>query len=140
MEKLFVKPDLNTPDDLLIEELFVPEWKGWVRVRGLTGLERDSFEASCVEVRGEGKHQTRKTVFTNIRAKLVVRCLVDEKGARLYADKDADALGKKSAAALDRIFSVAQRLSGIGEEEVKELAGNSEADLSGVSPLNSHEN
>jgi hypothetical protein len=40
--------------------------------------------------------------------------------------KDITALSKKSAAALDRIFQVAQRLSGIGQEEVEETVKNSE--------------
>jgi hypothetical protein len=36
-----------------------------------------------------------------------------------------EALGKKSAAALNRVFEVAQRLSGITDDDVEELAKNS---------------
>jgi hypothetical protein len=60
----------------------------------------------------------------NIRAKLVALTVVDEDGNRIFSDEDAEALGKKSAAALDRIFAVAQRLSGLRPEDVEELAGN----------------
>jgi hypothetical protein len=35
-------------------------------------------------------------------------------------------LGDKSAVALDRVFQVAQRLSGIGQEEIEETVKNSE--------------
>jgi hypothetical protein len=42
----------------------------------------------------------------------------DASGERLFADSDIALLGRKSARALDRVFSVAQRLNGIGAEQV----------------------
>ncbi len=66
----------------------------------------------------------------NIRAKLVALTVVDEQGNRIFKDEDVKWLGNKSAAALDRIFEVAQRLSGLRDEDVEELAKNSESDLS----------
>jgi len=39
-------------------------------------------------------------------------------GDRLFADADIAALGSKSAKALDRVFAVAQRLNGIGSDQV----------------------
>lgn len=107
-------------DDLLVEDVEVPEWGGVVRVRGLTGAERDDFEASVVEQRG------KKTRFNmqNFRAKLVVRAAINGDGQRLFTDKDAPLLGRKSAAALQRVFEVAQRLSGLSDQDVEELVGN----------------
>lgn len=107
-------------NDLPTEDVFVPEWNTWVRVRGLTGAERDQFEQSIVEARGK---DTRVNL-RNIRAKLVALCVVDEEGKRLFKDEDAELLGRKSAVALNRIFEVAQRLSGLRPEDVEELAGN----------------
>ncbi len=89
-------------------------------MRGLTGAERDAFEQSIVETRGKNTRMNLR----NIRAKLVALTVVDEDGNRIFSDEDAEALGKKSAAALDRIFAVAQRLSGLRPEDVEELAGN----------------
>ena len=109
-------------DDLPKEEVYVPEWKTWICVRALTGAERDAFESSVVEQRGK----STKMNLRNIRAKLVALTAVDEEGKRLFTDDDAALLGKKSAAALDRVFDVAQRLSGLRQEDVEELAGNSE--------------
>lgn len=107
-------------DDLLIEDVEVPEWGGMVRVRGLTGAERDDFEASVVEQRGK---KTRLNM-QNFRAKLVVRAAINGDGQRLFSDKDAPLLGRKSAAALQRVFEVAQRLSGLSDQDVEELVGN----------------
>ena len=112
--------------DLPTERVHVPEWGGDVLVRALTGAERDRFEQSIVEQRG---NSTRMNL-QNIRAKLVALTVVDEQGNRIFKDEDVKWLGNKSAAALDRIFEVAQRLSGLRDEDVEELAKNSESDLS----------
>lgn len=106
--------------DLPSEPVHVPEWGGDLFVRTMTGVERDAFEQSLLSNRGKDKQVNTR----NIRARLVVLCAVDAKGNRLFADDDAGALGKKSAAALDRVFAVAQRLNGLRDTDVEELAGN----------------
>lgn len=106
--------------DLQYEDVAVPEWGGTVRVRGLTGAERDAFESSFVQQQGT------KTTFDmqNMRAKLVAMAVVDENGERLFSDRDVAALGRKSGAALQRVFEVAQRLSGLTDEDIDELEKN----------------
>ena len=117
---LLSKQDILNARDLSTEDICVPEWGGTVRVRSLTGKERDAFEASLMS--GEGKK--RKVDLANIRAKLVAMCIVDEAGAREFDDVEVAALGAKSAAALDRVFSVCQRLNGLSAADVEELEGN----------------
>jgi hypothetical protein len=60
----------------------------------------------------------------NVRARLAAASIVDENGARMFSDEEIEALGGKSAMALDRVFKAAQRLSGLAPEDVEELAGN----------------
>jgi hypothetical protein len=43
-------------------------------------------------------------------------------------------LTKKSAAPMDRLFSVAQRLSGMSNEDVEELEKNLKSDPTDISP------
>ena len=105
-------------DDLPKELVDVPEWGGSVYVRSLTGAERDRFESSMIKQRGKNQQMN----LDNIRAKLAVLTVCDEEGKRIFSSADIDELSKKSAAALDRIFAVARRLSGLGEDDVKELA------------------
>jgi hypothetical protein len=119
---------LNAPD-LQVEDVDVPEWGGKVRVRGLTGAERDAFEQSIMEQRGRDMSLNLR----NIRAKLVALSVVDEQNNRVFSDADVKALGQKSAVALQRVFEVAQRLSGLRNEDVEELAKNSENGQSGDS-------
>lgn len=99
------------------EAVDVPEWGGQVHLRVLTGAERDAFEARFA---GSDK----AAGLRNVRAFLLVRCLCDEAGERLFEDGDAEALGAKSASVLGRLFETAMELNGIGAEAVEELAGN----------------
>lgn len=107
----------------------VPEWGGNVLVRTMTGRERDAFEASLAK--GDGKD--RKTDLTNLRARLVGLCLVGEDGQRLFTDAEVEQLGDKNAAALDRVFAVAQQLNGMTAKDVEDLTKNSGAAPSGDS-------
>lgn len=128
MSKRLTKADIFKADDIRSEEVEVPEWGGTVRVRGLSGVERDEFESSLLDGKGTVK-------LANTRARLVVFSVIDEDGKRLFEDWDVKALGAKSAAALDRIVAVAMRLSGIADTDLEELAGNSEATTSAGSPI-----
>ena len=103
--------------DRKTETVKVPEWGGEVIVSAMSGTDRDSFEAGIVTADG-------KTDLKNMRAKLVAACVVDEKGNRLFQPADIEALGGKSASALDRIAKVAQRLNRLGDAQLEELQGN----------------
>jgi hypothetical protein len=126
--------DILAVQDLKTREVDVPEWGGTVIVRALSGKERDAYEASCMQERpaiGPDGKRVRGQIelhrsLLNIRAKLVVRALVDEHGVRLFKDTDANALGEKSGAALDKLFDVAAELSGLTAEDVDALANFSE--------------
>lgn len=120
MTKLLSREDILNAPDLETEEVEVPEWGGMVLIKGLTGQERDEFEASVVDRRGKKV----KMNMDNLRARLVALSVVDGEGKRIFRRTDVEALGKKSAAALDRVFSASMRLSGMREEDVEELVEN----------------
>lgn len=110
-------------EDLKIEEVSIPEWGNLVVVvHSLAGDERDDLEASMTKFKGK----KTEVNFKNMRAKLIVKSTYDKDGQRLFRDEDEVAVGKKNAAALQRIFEVAARLSGITQEDVEELTKNSE--------------
>ena len=127
---LLTKQDIINANDISTEDVAVPEWGGTVRVRTLTAKERDAFEAGLST--GEGKK--RKADLVNIRAKLVGLCCVDESGARVFTDSEMLMLGTKSAAAVDRVFTVCQRLNGLSNEDVEDLEKNSVPAPVGNSP------
>jgi hypothetical protein len=124
MSKYLNKDLILNVNDIKTEEVEIPEWGGKVLVKAMNGTERDSFEASIVK--GTGKDA--QVDMDNIRAKLVVRTIVGDDNKRLFNDSDAELLSKKCASALDKVFSVAQKLSGIGEQDLKDMVKNSETD------------
>jgi len=119
MSEILTKDQILQAEDIKTEEVDVPEWGGKVLVKTLSGKERDQLEASVITKPGERN-------LDNLRAKIVALSVVDPTGKRLFTFVDAMGLGNKSARALDRVFSVAQRLSGFTPEDVKELAKKSE--------------
>lgn len=110
-------------DDLQTEEIEVPEWGGYVLVRGLTGSERDRFDQSLIKD-VKGKKNQKTITLQDARARLVAYSVIDDQGKRLFNDADILELTRKSAAALDRVYEVAARLSGISDEDIEEITEN----------------
>lgn len=126
---LLDKETILKANDLPIEEVYVPEWGGTVRVRTLTGRERDHFEASIAVPEG----RRMKYNLSNVRARLVALSIVDENGKLLFSEADVKVLSEKSGKALDRIYSVACRLNGMSDRDMEDLLKNSGSGLSGGS-------
>lgn len=102
---MLTKEQILSSQDRPTKEVEVSEWGGSVLVASMSGADRDRFELS---MKDEELH--------NIRARLVALTVVDESGDRIFTDKDITALGKKSAAALDKVFSAARELNGFGDD------------------------
>jgi len=122
-KRFMTREEILRIEDGGFEPVWIPEWKTYMNVKALTARERDDYEASLVQ----GKGKNRDVNVRYARAKLVQRTAVEGDGKTLiFKPTDIEALGEKNAAALDRIFEVAQRLAGIAEEDLEELVGNSE--------------
>ena len=113
MKTLNKKDDVLKKDDHKTIEVEVPEWDCKVILRTISGTMRDRFE-----------QQTFGKSSSNVRAKFLVLCIVDDKGERIFNDADAATLGMKSSVALDRLFSEAAKLNRIGEAEIEDAAKN----------------
>lgn len=84
-----------------------------IRVAEMTAAAKDSFEQSLIAKNEEGE-QTGQDI-SNVRAKLIARTLVDESGARMFTDDEADMVGNTiGAGAVDPIFRFAQKVNGFG--------------------------
>jgi hypothetical protein len=123
---LLSKDQILKADDRLIEEVEVPEWGGSVLVAGLDGAGRDAYFASMATMRsGRGGRPQMGMDAENLTAKLVARCILDpddpERARLMFTAQEVHALGEKSGAALDRVYSVAMRLSGLSDEDMDEL-------------------
>lgn len=105
--------------DLPVEDVPVPEWGGVVRVRGLSGQERDDYFARQA-VRDKGGNVVGQNT-ENASSALLVRCIIGPDGKPAFTLRDIYALGEKSAAASGRVFEVAARLSGLTDEDIDAL-------------------
>lgn len=104
---------------LVIEELFVPEWKGKIRLKQLSAKERDDFETSMVKVGKNGRQQMNNE---NFRARLVQLAAVKEDGTPMFTRHDIKTLGSLPAAGLQRVFNKVNEMSAFSEDDLKELA------------------
>jgi hypothetical protein len=113
------KEEILGAADLPTETVEVPEWGGEVIVTLMTGEARDAFETSVYGLDGKQRD------FTNATAKLVSATVVDEKGRRIFnTPQEVEALGRKSARALNRIATAARRLNAISREDLEEMEKN----------------
>ena len=108
------KNSIIAAQDFKYKDIEVAEWGGSVRLRGLSSKDRDEYESSI------GITQD----MSNMRARLVVRSLVDKEGERIFLDNDADALGEKNAETIARLFDEVRDLSGMSDEALGIAEGN----------------
>ena len=113
---LLSKDQIIGVSDLSHRDVKVDEWQGTIRLCSLTSSERDSFESSLLETDG-------KRDLSNLRARLVGKCAVDEDGKRLFSDKEVKLLGEKSADVMGRLFTECQEMNGF-DVEVEEAEKN----------------
>lgn len=112
---------LSAPDAKL-KRVRVPEWdrdgkRAFVWIKDMGGEGRDEFEVATTM---QGEQNLR-----NVRAKLLAVCLCNSKGERLFTAADVEALGKKNAAPISRLYNEASKLNFISDKDVEELAKNS---------------
>jgi len=112
---LLTRNEILEAKDVKTEIVPVPEWGGDVKVRSLTGTERDALEFALQDDK------------TNIRAKFAAAAIVDDNGAQVFSAPDIEALGSKSGKALGRVFTAIQRISGLTSDAVEDAEKNSVA-------------
>lgn len=108
-----------TVDDRKSETVAVPEW-GDMRlvIRELSVRDRNVYVndgLERIEVAGGFALAPKMNPLRAIR--LVVLSTFDEDGNRVFEDGDVERLGERASAVIDRLFTVAARLSGIGDDE-----------------------
>lgn len=128
-KKILSKADILSANDLIREEVDVPEWGGTVIVRAFTADAKDAMEFKL--------YQMSQKLGVGVRAAYVGLALVDDNGQRLFEDDEIPMLGTKFAGAVDRVFEVVSRLNRISERDVKELEKNSAAAPQGGLPSDS---
>lgn len=104
---VLTREEVLAAQDIATEMVYVPEWNGWIKIRGLT----------VGEVNTIVRLSTRKDKMDTLTSALFtfVRACVEPK----FTDADLDELKKKSALVL-RIVKDINRLSGMSEDAADE--------------------
>lgn len=110
MGDFLTRDEILSIKDVPFEDVEVPEWGGKkVRVYALTIAAKNAYEESIQSIR-DGQ---RTISMEHATAKLLVRCLGNDQGTLLFSENDILALGAKSAKTMDRLATIALRLSGM---------------------------
>lgn len=106
-------------DDIQVEVVPVPEWGGiQIEVRGMNGHARAKYMEMFRD------EETGRINYPALYPTAIIECAYDpETGERIFNDDDEPIINQKSGKALERLASVAMRLSGMSEDSEKE-AGN----------------
>lgn len=115
---------LLTPLAIKKERVELPEFgEGqYVMVHGMTAREKTEHDAHSMNSKWDGVNKTRAKIQ---KERMVIHCCRDDEGTRLLTYEDIDAVGKWPADVLNRLFDVANRLSG-GSTDSEALAKNSD--------------
>lgn len=98
--------------DATSEIVEVPEWKLDVEVRSMSGAAR----AAIVQA---GAIQGQLPDMAKFTSDIVVMCTFDpETGEQVFAKDDAELVMDKNGGALERIVTVAMRLSGFSKDAI----------------------
>lgn len=102
------------------ETVHVPLLGGDVCVQGLSVAGRDKYLEECQTGRG----RKQRVVLSRVRTKLLRRCIVDpETFAPMFLEADEPLIAKWRSDVAEQLFDVAQRLSGLTNQDDKDDEG-----------------
>ena len=110
------RDEILKADDYVVELVDVNKWWGGdVYVKGTTAADFAKLQNRIVGADGKVRN------LEDVQLLLASMTICDEQGELLFTEKDIVELGKKSSAPIQKIFKVAQRLSGLGDDEIEHL-------------------
>lgn len=112
-------------NDIEYSRVHVPQWGGYLRIRGLTGKERTALEKGMQKpVRRKGRIEYERDLKF-FRERVVIYGTIDEQGQPLFTEKDLDALSTKSSAAVAILSEAIVKLSKMDDDDEEDLEKNS---------------
>ena len=119
MSTLLTKEAILQSKDYQDEVINVPEWGGSVRLKTMSGVERDMFETEAMK-----RKKGDKIELKGLKSFLLMLTLVNDKGERLFAEADIDELNKKSGAVIDTLFVKCQDLNKLTQGSLEDSVKN----------------
>ena len=89
-------------------------------VRALNDHERAEWELDCLD--SEGNRDV--IMMESMRPRLIVKCLVDDNGNRIFDDDEADVIAEWPASVTVKLFKICSSLCGLDDEDVEAVSKN----------------
>lgn len=112
--------------DFSLVPMDVPEWGGRIYLRKWTGKDRALFFSKSIRPEGDSAGIDWDTLFDNM-VLAVALSVCDEGGSRIFNTSEADMslLGSKNGDVIQRIYTEALKINGMGQDAVEDAAKNS---------------
>jgi len=110
-----IRDQILARNDLVREKIDIHDWGENIYVQCFSGIQRAKFE---LEIKSGASN-------SDIRERLAVRSLADEKGELLFTEEDIPLLREKNASNLDIVALKALKINKITEEDLTDLVKNS---------------
>lgn len=113
-------------EDRPFEEVELPEWGGWLRVRAISASAYDDLIEACsvpvLDENGDPRlDESGDVVYelseSMLKPRLVAAALVDHAGEPMFTVEEAEALMNKSVAPVARLFATIERVMGLDVDE-----------------------
>jgi hypothetical protein len=137
MDKELSAADILNFNDIVVTKVDVPEWGGYVYVRGMSGTQRERYLESLRDVKGKGKNQDIKILLVESSAKLAQQTICDKDGNLLFSSAQIKQLGEKSSKALQRVVDASAKLNGFDADAEEEAKNDSAAPTEAASASSS---
>lgn len=111
-------------DDFRYAEVDVPEWDGTVRIKSMTANQRDILSRA---IKDKGESEAAEL--------MLVMCVVDENGKRIFERNHIEALKRKSVAPISRIVTAIGNLSGGKDSDIESAEKNLDLTTTEDSPI-----
>jgi len=112
---------------LQVDTLPAPEWGDdcWVRVRAMSGLEREAMDRHVYDNRNAGKPYS-------LLGAIAAYSIIDEDGRRMFAPEEILQLAELNQAPLERIWDWQTKHSGLGARALEDAQKNSATGQNGA--------
>jgi len=117
--KYLTKDDIISAKDCDVVPYEIPEWKGSIYIKKLSGADFDKFTSS-IDLKDEA---STKNVM-ECKLVLLGMAICDSEGERLFADKELAELNKKNNDVLMRLFSLVSEMNSTSLGNVEQAEKN----------------
>lgn len=94
----------------------IPEWGGEVICWEMSAVIHELYAKRHEEIKSQGGYES-------YRAEIVTVCLGDENGKPLFSLEQIVDLQEQSTDVIQKLYDICAELNGLGEKEVKKIAG-----------------